>query len=58
MSERVATLAYQANASCTSGFPAENDELSYMLEAMRLAGIRRVPVVDTRGALIGIMARS
>lgn len=25
-------------------------------EAMRLAGIRRVPVVDARGALTGIMA--
>jgi CBS domain-containing protein len=34
----------------------ESDELSDMLQAMRLAGIRRVPVVDVRGALIGIMA--
>jgi CBS domain-containing protein len=32
------------------------DELSDMLQAMRMAGIRRVPVVDVRGALIGIMA--
>src|SRR6185503_14859968 len=34
----------------------ETDELSDMLQAMRLAGIRRVPVVDDRGALVGIMA--
>jgi CBS domain-containing protein len=34
----------------------EGDELSDMLQGMRLAGIRRVPVVDTRGALVGIMA--
>lgn len=34
----------------------DGDELSDMLQAMRLAGIRRVPVVDARGALIGIMA--
>lgn len=35
---------------------AENDELSDLLQAMRMAGIRRVPVVDVRGALIGIIA--
>ncbi len=34
----------------------EADELSDMLQAMRLAGIRRVPVVDVRGSLVGIMA--
>jgi CBS domain-containing protein len=34
----------------------EDDELSDMLQGMRLAGIRRVPVVDARGALTGIMA--
>lgn len=34
----------------------EADELGDMLQAMRLAGIRRVPVVDARGALTGIMA--
>ncbi len=34
----------------------EADELSDMLQAMRLAGIRRMPVVDARGALTGIMA--
>jgi CBS domain-containing protein len=34
----------------------ENDELSDLLQAMRLAGIRRVPVVDVRGALVGIIA--
>jgi CBS domain-containing protein len=32
------------------------DQLSDMLQAMRLAGIRRVPVVNVKGALIGIMA--
>jgi CBS domain-containing protein len=34
----------------------ESDELSDVLQAMRLAGIRRVPVVDARGALVGIIA--
>lgn len=34
----------------------ETDELSDMLQGMRLAGVRRVPVVDARGALIGIFA--
>ena len=34
----------------------ESDEFSDMLQAMRLAGIRRVPVVDVRGSLTGIMA--
>jgi CBS domain-containing protein len=34
----------------------EGDELSDMLQAMRLAGVRRMPVVDARGALTGIMA--
>jgi CBS domain-containing protein len=34
----------------------EADELSEVLQAMRLAGFRRVPVVDARGALSGIMA--
>jgi CBS domain-containing protein len=34
----------------------EADELSDMLQAMRFAGIRRMPVVDDRGALTGIMA--
>jgi CBS domain-containing protein len=34
----------------------EADELGDMLQGMRLAGVRRVPVVDARGALMGIMA--
>ncbi|HKQ12697.1 MAG TPA: CBS domain-containing protein [Steroidobacteraceae bacterium] len=34
----------------------DSDELGDMLQAMRAAGIRRVPVVDVRGCLIGIMA--
>ena len=34
----------------------EADEVSDMLQAMRFAGIRRMPVVDDRGALTGIMA--
>ena len=33
----------------------EVDELSDALQAMRMAGIRRVPVVDIRGALTGII---
>ena len=35
---------------------SETDELGELLQAMRLAGIRRVPVVDVRGSLIGIIA--
>lgn len=35
---------------------SDADELSDMLQAMRMTGVRRVPVVDVRGALIGIMA--
>lgn len=35
---------------------SETDELSDVLQAMRLAGIRRVPVVDVRGALVGVIA--
>jgi CBS domain-containing protein len=34
----------------------EVDDLSDVLQAMRLAGIRRVPVVDARGSLSGIIA--
>ena len=34
----------------------ETDDVSDLLQAMRIAGIRRVPVVDTRGALTGIIA--
>lgn len=35
---------------------SEVDDLSEVLQAMRLAGIRRVPVVDIRGSLSGIVA--
>ena len=35
---------------------SDSDELSDILQAMRVAGVRRVPVVDVRGALMGIMA--
>jgi len=35
---------------------AETDDVSDLLQAMRIAGIRRVPVVDTRGALTGVIA--
>lgn len=35
---------------------SESDELRDVLQAMRMAGIRRVPVVDARGALVGILA--
>ena len=34
----------------------ETDELADALQAMRMAGVRRVPVVDVRGALVGILA--
>jgi predicted transcriptional regulator len=34
----------------------ESDEFGDMLQAMRMTGVRRVPVVDVRGALTGIMA--
>lgn len=34
----------------------ETDEFPDMLQAMRMAGVRRVPVVDGRGALVGIIA--
>lgn len=34
----------------------EADDLDELVQAMRLAGIRRVPVVDVRGALAGIIA--
>lgn len=34
----------------------EEDLLGDVLQAMRFAGIRRVPVVDVRGALSGIIA--
>jgi len=33
----------------------EGDELSDLLQGLRLAGFRRAPVVDARGALTGIM---
>lgn len=32
------------------------EELGDVLQAMRNAGIRRVPVVDARGALVGVVA--
>lgn len=35
---------------------SETDDLSEVLRAMREGGIRRVPVVDMRGALSGIIA--
>jgi predicted transcriptional regulator len=34
----------------------ESEQLGDVLQAMRMAGIRRVPVVDTRGALTGVIA--
>lgn len=34
----------------------EHDDITDLLQAMRLAGIRRVPVVDSRGALQGVIA--
>lgn len=35
---------------------SENDDVSDLIEGMRLAGIRRAPVVDLRGGLTGIIA--
>jgi predicted transcriptional regulator len=35
---------------------SETDEINDALQAMRMAGIRRVPVVDARGALTGVIA--
>ena len=34
----------------------ETEDLSDLLQAMRLGGVRRVPVVDVRGALTGVIA--
>jgi predicted transcriptional regulator len=34
----------------------ESDDLSELMRGMRLAGIRRVPVVDARGSLAGVIA--
>ena len=34
----------------------EFEQLSDVLQAMRVAGIRRVPVVDARGALAGVVS--
>jgi CBS domain-containing protein len=34
----------------------DSDELSDVLQTMRREGVRRVPVVDSRGALVGIIA--
>lgn len=34
----------------------ENDELRDVLQVMRLAGIRQVPVVDVKGTAIGVVA--
>lgn len=34
----------------------EGEDLGEVLQAMRLAGVRRVPVVDARGALAGVIA--
>jgi|SRR5579859_4369232 len=35
---------------------AEDDEVPDMLEVMRKKGVRRLPVVDAQGALVGILA--
>ncbi|WP_129774902.1 CBS domain-containing protein [Peristeroidobacter soli] len=34
----------------------EDEDVSDLLQAMRLNGVRRVPVVDSRGALTGVIA--
>lgn len=35
---------------------AETDSMLDVLEAMRRKGVRRAPVVDRRGALVGLLA--
>lgn len=35
---------------------SEHEELADVLQGMRMGGIRRVPIVDVRGALIGVLA--
>jgi CBS domain-containing protein len=35
---------------------SETDDLLDLVQAMRLAGVRRVPVVDEQGALTGVIA--
>lgn len=35
---------------------SETEDLSDVLQAMRMVGVRRVPVVDIRGALAGVIA--
>jgi len=35
---------------------SDSEEMADVLQAMRIAGVRRVPVVDGRGALAGIFA--
>lgn len=34
----------------------EDDEVSDVLDTMRASGIRRMPVVDAKGALVGVLA--
>lgn len=34
----------------------EHEELADVLQGMRMSGVRRVPIVDARGALIGVFA--
>lgn len=34
----------------------EHEDLSDVLQGMRIAGVRRVPVVDARGAVVGVFA--
>jgi predicted transcriptional regulator len=34
----------------------ESDDFKDLLQAMRVAGVRRAPVVDIRGALVGVIA--
>jgi Mg/Co/Ni transporter MgtE len=35
---------------------SENDDVSELIRGMRMAGVRRAPVVDNHGRLVGIMA--
>jgi CBS domain-containing protein len=51
-----ASLTVEDVMTCEPLVARDSDELSELLQAMKLAGIRRAPVVDARGALVGIIA--
>jgi predicted transcriptional regulator len=50
------TLKVEDVMTRTAVVANETEDVSDLLQAMRLAGIRRVPVIDVRGALTGVIA--